>query len=279
MLVTALIFHAAAADGSLDLEKQRTCLLQLHKMKVRASERAIRHSQPYERKENLLCGMGLGCKVNGLEVDGSSMGKIDGIPPSITLAGATMQSGRIDNFGEYACEEACNAKTNCAGFLVSASHEHYSCDFLDEVSMNCVGTASQDLSTTYVCFKKTAGNVKYGARYNRQYDRYDTASLFDYVCKSTSCETDASSSAQELVDQVNTIRHVLDYRVGDVIQKHGYYWLQSRQNLMDERYSGTALQMMLRRCSDLNSCTLTIEDFARELASIGKARGFFQARK
>jgi hypothetical protein len=100
------------------------------------------------------------------------------------------------------------------------------------------------------------------------------AFIFDYAQKSTSCETASSSSAQELVDQINTVRHVLDYRVGDVINKKGDYWLESRQNLMDSQYSGTALHTVLKRCTDLSECTVSIEDFGKELASIGESKGF-----
>jgi hypothetical protein len=62
--------------------------------------------------------------------------------------------------------------------------------------------------------------------------------------------------------------------VGDVINKNGDYWLASRENLMDSQYNGTALQTVLKRCADVSACILSIEDFGKELASIGEARGF-----
>jgi hypothetical protein len=272
--VVALVLYAAATEISLGLENQRVCLLQLRRMKgVTASKIPIHQYYPYEKKQNVLCGMGPECKMTGLNVEDS-----DGIYRSIRFPRvAATQSPTIESFDNSVCEEACNAKTDCAGFLLSADHGHYSCDFLDQESIKCVGTASHDLTSEYTCFKKTMETRKtdkHRAHHNRQYDRYDMASLFYYAYKSSSCEVDPSTSAKELVDQINTVRHVLDYRVGDVIRKAGNYWLPSRENLMDERYNGTALQTILKRCSDLESCSLSLDDFAQELASIGEASGF-----
>lgn len=280
MLVAALLLRAAALEGGIDLENRCTtctCFLQLRATKeLTASKKGIHPYLPYERKANLPCGMGPRCKLNGPDAAGYAVAKkVESIYRSFRFEGATKASEtREDQVDDSICEAACNARSDCAGFLLSASQEHYSCDFLGEESIDCVDAASQDLATAYTCFKKTAGGGKYRAHRNRQYDRYDMASLFDYAYKSSSCEVDHSSSAQELVDQINTIRHVLDYRVGDVLLRHGYYWLPSRQNLMDPRYDGTALQSVLKQCPDLRSCQLTIRDFARELAAIGEARGF-----
>jgi hypothetical protein len=270
---TALIVHVFAAEVSFESENQGTCLLQLQKTnEVMASKRPIHPYQVYEKKENLLCGMGVGCKI---DVEGNEVPKkIDVLYRSTRRAGAATQSQKVEIFDDSSCEEVCNAKADCAGFLLSASHTDYSCSFFDDESINCVGTLTPDLTSDYTCFKKTAGLGKYRAHQNRQYDRYDMASQFDYAYQPASCEIDPSSSAQELVDQINTIREVLDYRVSDVIREKGYYWLPSRQNLMDERYRGTALQSLLKRCSDLGSCHVSIEDFAEELASIGEAKSF-----
>lgn len=136
----------------------------------------------------------------------------------------------------------------------------------DKTEMKTVGRKA--------ALKTSTGASKYRAHYDHKYDRYDMASLFDYADTSYTCETDTATTAQELVDQVNVIRHVLDYRVGDVINKKGQFWLESRQSLMDSRYAGTALQAVLRSCPDLSACTVSIEDFGKQLSIIGEANGF-----
>lgn len=114
------------------------------------------------------------------------------------------------------------------------------------------------------------------AHQNHQYEGRDVGSLFEHKFPSTTCSADPTSAASELVEQVNVIRKNLDYRVGDVIMKGGFFWKSSRENLLTSPYDGTALQTLLKPCAERGdlSCGLSFSDLRDTLESVGQSNGF-----
>lgn len=93
---------------------------------------------------------------------------------------------------------------------------------------------------------------------------------------STTCSAGPASASATLADQINVIRHNLDYRVSDVIAKKGFFWKSSRENLLTAPYDGTALQSLLKPCAargDLD-CDISLKDLADALAGLGERNGF-----
>lgn len=114
------------------------------------------------------------------------------------------------------------------------------------------------------------------ARLSHQYQGWEVGSLFDEEVPSADCSYGAALAAAKLVDEINVIRHNLDYRVGDVLKKGGFFWRKSREHLMTAPYEGTALQRMLKPCADRGEldCDLSLRDLGDTLESIGQDQGF-----
>lgn len=114
------------------------------------------------------------------------------------------------------------------------------------------------------------------AHQTHQYQGRDVGSLFENEVTSTTCSAGPASAAATLADQINVIRHNLDYRVSDVVAKKGFFWKSSRENLLTAPYDGTALQSLLKPCAargDLD-CDISLKDLADALAGLGERNGF-----